>query len=237
MNGSKESISLLINSLLEMEGSNSEVVVAPSFPYLSQVEGLVSGGAIVLAAQNISQEVKGAFTGEVSASMLGDFGVKYVLLGHSERRSLYGEVDAVVASKVKAALEFGLTPMLCVGETLAEREAGKTLEVCERQIQAVIDVVGIAAFNNLVIAYEPVWAIGTGLSASAEQAQDVHKAIRAFLAQSSESVSQKVQILYGGSVKASTSSALFQMPDVDGALVGGASLDAKEFIAIVKAAG
>ncbi len=237
MNGSKESISLLINGLLEMEGSNSEVVVAPSFPYLSQVESLVSGSAIVLAAQNISQEVKGAFTGEVSASMLGDFGVKYVLLGHSERRSLYNEEDEIVASKVKLALEFGLTPMLCVGETLAEREACKTLEVCERQIQAVIDVVGIAAFDNLVIAYEPVWAIGTGLSASAEQAQDVHKAIRAFLAQSSESVSQKVQILYGGSVKASTSSALFKMPDVDGALVGGASLDAKEFIAIVKAAG
>lgn len=237
MNGSKESISLLINGLLEMEGSNSEVVVAPSFPYLSQVESLVSGSAIVLAAQNISQEVKGAFTGEVSASMLGDFGVKYVLLGHSERRSLYNEEDEIVASKVKLALEFGLTPMLCVGETLAEREAGKTLEVCERQIQAVIDVIGIAAFDNLVIAYEPVWAIGTGLSASAEQAQDVHKAIRAFLAQSSESVSQKVQILYGGSVKASTSSALFKMPDVDGALVGGASLDAKEFIAIVKAAG
>lgn len=237
MNGSKESISLLISGLLEMEGSDSEVVVAPSFPYLSQVESLISGSVIVLAAQNVSQEVKGAFTGEVSASMLGDFGVKYVLLGHSERRSLYGEVDALVASKVKAVLDFGLVPMLCVGETLAEREAGKTLEVCERQIQAVIDVVGIAAFEGLVIAYEPVWAIGTGLSASAEQAQEVHKAIREFLAQSSESVSQKVQILYGGSVKASTSSALFQMPDVDGALVGGASLDAKEFIAIVKAAG
>ena len=237
MNGSKESISLLINGLLEMEGSDSEVVVAPSFPYLSQVESLISGSAIVLAAQNVSQEVKGAFTGEVSASMLGDFGVKYVLLGHSERRSLYGEIDALVASKVKAVLDFGLVPMLCVGETLAEREAGKTIEVCERQIQAVIDVVGIAAFEGLVIAYEPVWAIGTGLSASAEQAQEVHKAIRDFLAQSSESVSQKVQILYGGSVKASTSSALFQMPDVDGALVGGASLDAKEFIAIVKAAG
>lgn len=237
MNGSKESISLLISGLLEMEGSDSEVVVAPSFPYLSQVESLISGSVIVLAAQNVSQEVKGAFTGEVSASMLGDFGVKYVLLGHSERRSLYGEVDALVASKVKAVLDFGLVPMLCVGETLAEREAGKTLEVCEQQIQAVIDVVGIAAFEGLVIAYEPVWAIGTGLSASAEQAQEVHKAIREFLAQSSESVSQKVQILYGGSVKASTSSALFQMPDVDGALVGGASLDAKEFIAIVKAAG
>lgn len=237
MNGSKESIVSLINGLLEMDDSNSEVVVAPSFPYLSQVNDLTSDSSIVLAAQNVSQEVKGAYTGEVSTSMLGDFGVKYVLLGHSERRSLYGETNELVASKVKAVLEFGLTPMLCIGETLAERESNKTLEVCEQQLQAVIDVVGIDSFEHMVIAYEPVWAIGTGLSASAEQAQDVHKAIRAFLAKTSESVSQKVQILYGGSVKASTSSALFQMPDVDGALVGGASLDAEEFIAIVKTAG
>lgn len=237
MNGSKESISSLVNGLLEMERSNSEVVIAPSFPYLSQVDGLVSGSHIVLAAQNSSQEVKGAFTGEVSASMLSEFGVKYVLVGHSERRSLYGESDELVAAKVKTIFEFGLTPMLCIGETLAERESGKTLEVCERQIQAVIDLVGVAAFEKLVVAYEPVWAIGTGLSASAEQAQEVHQSIRAFLAKLSESVAEKVQILYGGSVKASTSSALFQMPDVDGALVGGASLDAKEFIAIVKTAG
>ncbi|MDE8603976.1 triose-phosphate isomerase [Marinomonas sp. RSW2] len=237
MNGSKESILSLIGGLLEMDGSSSEVVVAPSFPYLSQVNDLISGGSVMLAAQNVSHELKGAYTGEVSASMLGDFGVKYVLLGHSERRSLYGETDDIVASKVKTVLDFGFVPMLCIGETLVERESGKTLDVCERQIQAVIDVVGIAAFEQMAIAYEPVWAIGTGLSASAEQAQEIHQSIRAFLAKSSESVSQKVQILYGGSVKASTSSALFKMPDVDGALVGGASLDAKEFIAIVKAAG
>ncbi len=237
MNGSRESILSLIGGLLEMDGSNSEVVVAPSFPYLSQVNDLIDGSGVILAVQNVSHELKGAYTGEVSASMLGDFGVKYVLLGHSERRSLYGETDDIVASKVKTVLGFGLVPMLCIGETLAERESGKTLDVCERQIQAVIDVVGIAAFEQMTIAYEPVWAIGTGLSASAEQAQEIHQSIRAFLAKSSESVSQKVQILYGGSVKASTSSALFKMPDVDGALVGGASLDAKEFIAIVKAAG
>ncbi|MFT6405449.1 MAG: triosephosphate isomerase [Marinomonas primoryensis] len=237
MNGSRESIVSLIGGLLKMDGSSSEVVVAPSFPYLSQVNDLIDGSGVMLAAQNVSHELKGAYTGEVSASMLGDFGVKYVLLGHSERRSLYSETDDIVASKVKAVLGFGLVPMLCIGETLAERESGKTLDVCERQIQAVIDVVGIAAFEQMTIAYEPVWAIGTGLSASAEQAQEVHQSIRAFLAKSSESVSQKVQILYGGSVKASTSSALFKMPDVDGALVGGASLDAKEFIAIVKAAG
>jgi triosephosphate isomerase len=237
MNGSRESIVSLIGGLLKMDGSSSEVVVVPSFPYLSQVNDLIDGSGVMLAAQNVSHELKGAYTGEVSASMLGDFGVKYVLLGHSERRSLYGETDDIVASKVKTVLGFGLVPMLCIGETLAERESGKTLNVCERQIQAVIDVVGIDAFERMTIAYEPVWAIGTGLSASAEQAQEIHQSIRAFLAKSSESISQKVQILYGGSVKASTSSALFKMPDVDGALVGGASLDAKEFIAIVKAAG
>ena len=237
MNGSKESISSLVGSLLEMKGSNSEIVIAPSFPYLSQVSDLAGASSLVLAAQNISDEVKGAYTGEVSASMLSDFGVKYVLLGHSERRSLYNEADHVVAAKVKAALEFELTPILCIGETLDERESNQTLDVCKRQINAVISVVGIESFEKMVIAYEPVWAIGTGLSASAEQAQEVHKSIRTFLSKSSETVSQKIQILYGGSVKASTSSALFQMPDVDGALVGGASLDAKEFIAIVKAAG
>lgn len=237
MNGSKESVSLLVNGLLKMEGSSAQVVVAPAFPYLSQVSEMLSGSHIVLAAQNASDQPKGAFTGEVSTSMLNDFGVKYVLAGHSERRSLYGESDAMVALKVKAILAEGLTPMLCIGETLEERESDKTLEVCERQLNAVIELVGIDAFENIVIAYEPVWAIGTGVSASAEQAQDVHESIRKYLSTFSVSVSQQSQILYGGSVKASSSQALFAMPDIDGALVGGASLDADEFIAIIKAAG
>lgn len=237
MNGSSESIVSLINGLLEMEGSSTEVVVAPSFPYISQVSGLVQGSRFVLAAQNVSEKAEGAYTGEVSTSMLSDLGVKFVLVGHSERRALYGETDQLVAAKVKAALACDLTPMLCIGETLLERESGKTFDVCKRQLQAVIDEVGITSFEKTVIAYEPVWAIGTGLSASAEQAQEVHQSIRAYLAMLSESVAEKVQILYGGSVKASSSSALFKMPDVDGALVGGASLDAKEFIAIVKTAG
>lgn len=237
MNGSKESVSLLVNGLLKMEGSSAQVVVAPAFPYLSQVSEMLSGSHIVLAAQNASEQPKGAFTGEVSTSMLNDFGVKYVLAGHSERRSLYGESDAMVALKVKAILAEGLTPMLCIGETLEERESDKTLEVCERQLNAVIELVGIDAFENIVIAYEPVWAIGTGVSASAEQAQDVHESIRKYLSTFSVSVSQQSQILYGGSVKASSSQALFAMPDIDGALVGGASLDADEFIAIIKAAG
>ncbi len=237
MNGSKESISLLVNGLLKMESSSAQVVVTPAFPYLSQVSEMLSGSHIVLAAQNASDQSKGAFTGEVSTSMLNDFGVTYVLAGHSERRSLYGESDETVALKVKAILAEGLIPMLCVGETLEERESDKTLEVCERQLNAVIKLVGIDAFENIVIAYEPVWAIGTGVSASAEQAQDVHESIRKYLSTFSVSVAQQSQILYGGSVKASSSQALFAMPDIDGALVGGASLDADEFIAIIKAAG
>ena len=237
MNGSTESIVSLVTGLLEMNDFNSEVVIAPSFPYLSKVDELVGKSRLVLAAQNLNEKESGAYTGEVSASMLGDFNVKYVLLGHSERRSIYCESDDLVAEKVKVALAVGLTPILCIGETLEERESGQTFSVCQRQIQAVISLVGITSFEKMVVAYEPVWAIGTGLSASADQAQEVHQSIRAFLAQSSQSVAQKVQILYGGSVKASTSSALFKMPDVDGALVGGASLDAKEFIAIVETAG
>ncbi|RBO84821.1 triose-phosphate isomerase [Marinomonas aquiplantarum] len=238
MNGSEASISDLVSGLLEISESSAEVVVTPPFPYLSQVAELIAPrNELVLAAQNLSQYEKGAYTGEVSAAMLTDFKVTYVLIGHSERRSLYGETDEVVAEKVKVALSAGLKPILCIGETLEEREAEQTLLVCERQVAAVIDAVGIQAFENIVIAYEPVWAIGTGLSASAQQAQDVHQAIRANLASLSTPVSEKVQILYGGSVKASTSAELFTMPDVDGALVGGASLDAKEFLDIVKAAG
>lgn len=237
MNGSKESITDLVNSLLEADQANSEVVVAPSFPYLHLVSELCAGCSIKFAAQDVSDKEKGAFTGEVSALMLKDFNVKYVLVGHSERRSIYGETNDLIAKKVQALLAQNFIPMLCVGETLEQREAGQTLLVCEKQIKAVLELVGIEAFNNIVIAYEPVWAIGTGLSATSEQAQDVHCGIRAFIAKSSELISQRVQILYGGSVKASTSSALFAMPDIDGALVGGASLDAEEFLEIVKAAG
>jgi len=237
MNCSLESINALVDGLLKADQSDSEVVIAPSFPYLSLVSQSTADSDIVLAAQNVSDQEKGAFTGEVSASMLKDFSVKYVLVGHSERRSLYIESDDFIASKVKVLLDAELTPMLCIGETPEQREAGQTLSVCEQQLQAVLDLVGVEAFAKMVIAYEPVWAIGTGLSASAEQSQEVHQAIRAFLAKSSEAVAKKVQILYGGSVKASTSAELFAMPDVDGALVGGASLDADEFIAIVKAAG
>lgn len=238
MNGSAESIKNLVDGLLKADQSNSEMVVFPSFPYLYLFSTLCGNSDLIkLAAQNVSEKESGAFTGEVSAAMLQDFDVKYVLVGHSERRSIYGETDSIVALKVQSLLKKDFTPMLCIGETLEERESGQTLSICEKQIQAVLDLVGIEAFNNIVIAYEPVWAIGTGLSATPEQAQEVHCGIRSFIAKSSESIAQRVQILYGGSVKASTSHALFAMPDIDGALVGGASLDAEEFLEIVKAAG
>ncbi len=236
MNGSKESITTLVNSLLETESFNSEVVVLPPFPYLHLVSLLINKSSIVVAAQNVSDKTKGAFTGEVSASMLKDFGIKYVLVGHSERRSLYAENDTFIVLKIKALLASGLMPMFCIGETLEERNSNRTLSVCKKQLQAVLDEIGIDAFAKLVIAYEPVWAIGTRHSASAQQAQRVHQSIRSFLAKFSKSVAEKIQILYGGSVSSSASIDLFSMPDVDGVLVGSASLNINEFIKIVRIA-
>jgi len=238
MNGSSESINQLVVGLTAaIENTPVEVVVAPSFPYLAQVDNLLEKSSIKMASQNVSEQGSGAFTGEVSISMLQDFAVDYVLIGHSERRSIYGETDQVIAEKAKALLATELTPVLCIGESLEQREQNITLDVCFSQIDAVLNLVGVNAFEQVVIAYEPVWAIGTGLSASAEQAQEVHKAIREHIAKSDEVVSEKVRIIYGGSVKASSSSDLFAMPDIDGALVGGASLKVEEFIGIVKSAG
>jgi len=233
MNGSSESINQLVVGLnAAIENTPVEVVVAPSFPYLAQVDNLLEKSSIKMASQNVSEQGSGAFTGEVSISMLQDFAVDYVLIGHSERRSIYGETDQVIAEKAKALLATELTPVLCIGESLEQREQNITLDVCFSQIDAVLNLVGVNAFEQVVIAYEPVWAIGTGLSASAEQAQEVHKAIREHIAKSDEVVSEKVRIIYGGS-----SSDLFAMPDIDGALVGGASLKVEEFIGIVKSAG
>ena len=238
MNGSSESINQLVVGLsAAMENIPVEVVVAPSFPYLAQVDNLLEKSAIKMAAQNVSEQESGAFTGEVSISMLQDFAVDYVLIGHSERRSIYGETDQLVAQKVEKLLAAGIVPVLCIGESLEQREKEITLDVVFSQINAVLELVGVAAFEQIVVAYEPVWAIGTGLSASAEQAQEVHKAVREHIAKSDEVVSEKVRIIYGGSVKASSSSDLFAMPDIDGALVGGASLKVEEFIGIVKSAG
>jgi triosephosphate isomerase (TIM) len=213
-----------------------EAVVCVPFPYLAQAQAALAGSSIAWGAQNVSEQSKGAFTGEVSASMLLDFGCKYVIVGHSERRSLYGESDALVASKYKAAQAAGLTPILCVGESLDEREAGVTEAVVSRQLDAVIDAAGGGSLAKAVVAYEPVWAIGTGKTASPEQAQAVHAFIRGKIAALDEGVANQLVIQYGGSVKAANAAELMVQPDIDGGLIGGASLVAGEFVAICRAA-
>ena len=212
------------------------VAVCVPFPYLAQAKSVLSGTTVGWGAQNLSEKSSGAYTGETSAAMLNDFACQYVLVGHSERRSIYGETDALVAEKFAAALASGLIPVLCVGETLAERESGKTADVVAAQMAAVLERVGVAAFAKAVVAYEPVWAIGTGRTATSEQAQEVHAAIRAQVAREDAAVAEGLQILYGGSVKPSNAMELFGMPDIDGGLIGGASLVAADFLAICSAA-
>ena len=213
-----------------------EAVVCVPFPYLAQAQAELGGSSIAWGAQNLSEQAKGAFTGEVSASMLLDFGCKYVIVGHSERRSLYGESDALVASKYMAAQAAGLTPILCVGESLEERESGVTEAVVARQLDAVINAAGVGSLSNAVVAYEPVWAIGTGKTASPEQAQAVHAFIRSKIAALDAGVADRLVIQYGGSVKAANAAELMVQPDIDGGLIGGASLVAEEFVAICQAA-
>ena len=197
----------------------------------------LGGSRIAWGGQNLSAHKSGAYTGEVSGAMLRDFGCSHVIVGHSERRALYGEGDEVVAEKFRAAQNVGLVPILCVGETLAEREAGETEAVIARQLDAVVHLAGVAAMDSAIIAYEPVWAIGTGKTATPAQAQAVHAFIRQRLAQLSATVAERLRILYGGSVKAANAQELFGQPDIDGGLIGGASLDAGEFLAICRAAG
>jgi triosephosphate isomerase len=189
-----------------------------------------------LGAQNVSEFASGAYTGEVAATMLAESGCKFVLAGHSERRAIFGETDAQVAAKFAAAQKAGLTPVLCLGETLAEREASRTQEVVARQLDAVLDAAGVSAFGNAVLAYEPVWAIGTGRTASPEQAQEVHAFLRARVAARNAEVGAQLRILYGGSVKPANAAEIFAMEDVDGGLIGGASLVAEDFLAICRAA-
>lgn len=238
MNGDSAFISELMNSLKQSDlSSKAEVLVCPPFVYLSQVQQAVAGTVIKLGAQNVSQNVNGAFTGETSLTMLDDLSCEYVILGHSERRSLYAETDELVAEKFIATVKAGLKPILCVGETLEEREADQTIEVVGRQLKAVINAAGIESFKDAVVAYEPVWAIGTGKTATPEQAQDVHAAIRAMVAECNAETASKMRILYGGSVNAGNAAELFANEDVDGGLVGGASLKANDFTAICQAAG
>jgi triosephosphate isomerase len=212
-----------------------EVAVCPPFVYLEQVAGLVGSG-IALGAQDLSDQDEGAHTGEVSGAMLKDLDCEYVIVGHSERRTLYGEDDAFTARKFAAARRHGLKPILCVGELLDERERDVTEAVVARQLDAVLELEGIEAFRDAVVAYEPVWAIGTGRTATPDQAQAVHAFVRGRLAEHDAAVAEGVQILYGGSVKADNAAELFNQADIDGGLIGGASLKAADFLAICKAA-
>jgi triosephosphate isomerase len=210
--------------------------VFPPFVYLADAARALAGSPVALGAQDVCAEAQGAYTGEISAAMLADVGCTHVLVGHSERRALYGEDDALVARKYAAALSAGLTPVLCVGESLAERDAGQTHQVVARQLDAALAVSGVAGLARGIVAYEPVWAIGTGRTASPGQAQDVHAFIRGRVAAHDASIAAGLNLLYGGSCKAGNAAELFAMPDVDGGLIGGASLKAEEFLAICSAA-
>lgn len=228
---------LLGGVLAGLSGVAAEVAVCVPFPYLAQCAGLVRGTSVALGAQTVSEFDKGAYTGEVSGSMLFELGCRVVIVGHSERRTLYGETDAVVAAKFVAAQAAGLVPILCVGETLAEREAGETGAVVLRQLDAVLAAAGVAAFSRAVVAYEPVWAIGTGRTATAAQAQEVHAMIRGRVGQTDAAVASGLRVLYGGSVKPQNAAELFGQSDIDGGLIGGAALVSDDFLAICRAAG
>jgi len=238
MHGSRAANRALLEAIVDGAGASESVqcAVCVPYPYLAQVADLLGGTRVAWGAQDVSAHASGAYTGEVSAAMLAEFGCRYVLVGHSERRQLHGESDAVVAAKFTAVQASGMTPILCVGETLAERDTGGTEAVVARQLGAVIAAAGAAAFGNAVLAYEPVWAIGTGRNASPEQAQAVHAFARARVAAENAAVAGGLRILYGGSVKPANAAAMFAIPDVDGGLIGGASLVAADFLAIARAA-
>jgi len=241
MNGDLALVDTMVSGLTNVElQDNVNVVICPSSPYLSELVIKTKtdnlSAAIQVGAQNVSEHESGAFTGEISTKMLQELSVEFVIIGHSERRSYYHETSTQVAHKVNAVLKAGLTPILCIGESEAERSTEQTETVLASQLQPVIDEVGIEKFIDVVIAYEPVWAIGTGKTASSEMAQETHQFIRQFLAQANESVAAKVPLLYGGSVNASNCEELFAQPDIDGGLIGGASLQVEQFKVICSAA-
>ncbi len=237
MHGSRESIADLLQALIRKSGLGFDavdLVVCPPSPYLQMCQQLLDGSDWQLGAQNVHSQPCGAYTGEVAGPMLADFSVRYVLIGHSERRQLAGETDAIIAEKFSAVLRHSMRPILCLGETLDEREAGRAEEVVAAQLNAVLEHSGVAAMADAVIAYEPVWAIGTGRTASAGQAQEMHRFIRDLMARRSAKVAGQIRIIYGGSVNAGNARELFAQADIDGGLVGGASLKADEFITICK---
>lgn len=238
LNGSLEMAQTLVSAINSHSANHDsvEIVISPPFPYLIKVAELISTGNVHLGAQSAAEHESGAYTGEVAAAMLAEVGCQYVIVGHSERREYYGESDEVVVAKFLQIQQAGLIPILCVGESLEQREQGIMQETIVRQVNAVVDRAGIAAMQNSVIAYEPIWAIGTGKTASPEQAQEVHALIRAEIAKQSAEIAEQLRILYGGSVKAGNAAELFSQADIDGGLIGGASLDAEQFNAIVSAA-
>jgi triosephosphate isomerase len=238
MNGSRASVKTLLDGLMSGIDSvaNAEVAVCPPAIFIPDVAEMLEGGKIAWGGQNVCDQDSGAFTGEIAVSMLKDYGCQYVIIGHSERRAIYGESDQLVAAKVAKAIESGITPILCVGELLEEREAGDTEKVVERQLAAVVETNGIKALGQTVIAYEPVWAIGTGKTATPDQAQEVHAFIRSWIGKQDKAIADGIRILYGGSVKGANAAELFSQPDVDGGLIGGASLNADEFMTICNAA-
>ena len=238
LNGSLSSISELISGMREQFSSvkNAELAVCPPYIYLSHVQKLLQGSGIALGAQDCSDQESGAYTGEVAAAMIKEFGCKYNIIGHSERRHVYGDSNDKVATKFAHVVKNGLTPILCVGETLKDREDGHTEVVISNQINAVLDLFGIEAFKNAVIAYEPVWAIGTGQVATPAQAQEVHEEIRLTLDAKNKDIAANIRILYGGSMKPDNAQELLQQPDIDGGLIGGAALKAEDFIGIALAA-
>jgi len=240
MNGSKESVRALLDGIKQgaksIQNPNLEWIVFPPFVFLDTAERTLAGSNVAFGAQNLSNKASGAYTGEISASMLNDFNCRYVLVGHSERRVVYGESDSLVAEKFVAAYKAGITPVLCIGETLEERKQNITEQVVFRQLEAVIQAAGgVDCFSRAIVAYEPVWAIGTGLNATPEQAQSVHKAIRQEFARHNTSIAENLHILYGGSLKPDNAKDLLAMPDIDGGLIGGASLKAEDFLNIGKA--
>lgn len=237
MHGTRESARTLSQAILAgLDGLDGvDVAVCPSFVQIPEVAAVVAGSRLQLGAQTVADQDEGAFTGEVSAAMLGEFGCTLALVGHSERRHLYGESDALVARRFAAALRYDLIPVLCVGETLEQREAGDTQAIVGKQIDAVFELLGAGAFRQAVVAYEPVWAIGTGRTATPQQAQEVHAYIRQRIAEQ-DAAAAELRILYGGSVKSDNAAALFAQPDINGGLIGGASLKAEEFLAICRAA-
>ncbi len=236
MHGSRAQTDDLLNALKQNIQANArkEMIVFPPFVFLAQTQNLLQNSAIKWGAQSVAAEKQGAYTGEISANMLLEFGCQYVLIGHSERRLLYGETDAVIAQKFMLAKQAGLCPVLCVGETLEQHQQGHTQKIVQHQLASIL-ATGVENLRNAVLAYEPVWAIGTGLTATPEQAQEVHALLRKQVQAQDPTIAQQLCILYGGSVKAANAKALFAMPDIDGGLVGGASLDAQEFLRIYQA--